>query len=268
MAQRSSRLVIPLLCVLLPVFLAHSEVAAPPNAFAKAAENRYLQARLDVQQHPNDPMVAWKFARACFDWAEFATTKKDRAELGQRGIEICRQLIDKDPNLAPAHYYLGLNLGQVARTKTLGALSIVRDMETAFLKAIELNPKLDHAGAHRNLGLLYRDAPGWPTSIGSRSKARFHLEQTLKLFPHYPGNCLTFLESQLEWNEKVEVRKKIPQTRKILDDARTRLTGEEWRSSWGEWQARWKTIQDQVNIPYQPIRDPDPKPDTEAPKNE
>jgi len=234
------------------------EVAAPPEAFAHAAEKRFREAQAEVQKHPDDPEVAWKFARACFDWAEFATSKKERADRGSRGVEVCRQLIATHPDLAPAYYYLGLNLGQLARTKTLGALPIVRDMEVAFLKAISLDPGHDHAGAHRNLGLLYRDAPGWPASIGNRSKARQHLERTIKLFPHYPGNRITYLETLLEWDEEETVKKAIPEVQKILDGARTSLTGPEWASSWAEWQARWKKIQEQVGLTPKPIQEPTP----------
>ncbi len=77
-----------------------------------------------------------------------------------------------NPNSAPAHYYLAMNLGQLARTEFLGALKLVREMEREFKTAAELDAQFDFAGPERSLGLLYRDAPGWPVSIGSKRKAR------------------------------------------------------------------------------------------------
>jgi hypothetical protein len=47
----------------------------------------------------------------------------------------------------------------------------------------------------RNLGLLYRDAPGWPFSIGSKRKAREWLERAAALAPDYPENQLNLAES-------------------------------------------------------------------------
>ena len=64
-----------------------------------------------------------------------------------------------------------MNLGQLARTEYLGALTLVKQMEQEFKAAGGLDPQFDHAGPKRNLGLLYRDAPGWPVSIGNPSKS-------------------------------------------------------------------------------------------------
>ena len=65
-----------------------------------------------------------------------------------------------------------MNLGQLARTELLGALKLVKEMEREFKTAADLDKQFDYAGPERCLGLLYRDAPGWPASIGSRRKAR------------------------------------------------------------------------------------------------
>jgi hypothetical protein len=61
--------------------------------------------------------AAWQFGRACFDLAEFATNNTERASLAEQGIAACRQAMARESNSAPAHYYLGMNLGQLAETK-------------------------------------------------------------------------------------------------------------------------------------------------------
>src|SRR5947208_15493408 len=111
---------------------------------------------------------------ACFDWADLVESNSHRAEIAEQGISAARQALKLEPKMGAAHYYLGLNLGQLARTKKIGALKLVGEMEREFLAAIDLDPKFDFAGAHRSLGLLYLDAPGWPASIGNRTKARLH----------------------------------------------------------------------------------------------
>ena len=95
----------------------------------------------------------------------------ERADIAQQGIAAAWQALARESNSAPAHYYLGMNLAQLAQTKMLGALKIVDRMEREFTTTRELDEHFDYAGADRNLGLLYRDAPSIG-SIGNRSKAR------------------------------------------------------------------------------------------------
>ena len=90
-----------------------------------------------------------------------------------------------------------MNQGQLARTKLLGAIHLVDEMEVSFKTALALDPTYDFAGPDRCLGLLYRDAPGWPTSIGSRMKARRHLQAAADLRPNHLENRLALLESAL-----------------------------------------------------------------------
>src|ERR1035438_9442780 len=97
--------------------------------FTPYARTTYQQAEKRYQTQPLDDEAAWQFARACFDLADVATTRTERASLAERGIAATRQVIIRAPNLAPAHYYLGMNLAQLAQTKGLGALRLVTRSE-------------------------------------------------------------------------------------------------------------------------------------------
>ena len=88
----------------------------------------------------NAVTAAWEFARACFDLAEHPADSGERQRLGNEGAHACREALALDPDSGPAQYYLALNLGQVAQTKLIGALRLVRQMETALLAAIRLDP--------------------------------------------------------------------------------------------------------------------------------
>jgi tetratricopeptide (TPR) repeat protein len=160
-----------------------------------------------------------------------------RAELAQQGIEACKQALAHATDSAPLHYYLGLNLGELARTKTLGALRLVNQMEREFIRSIELDPAFDYAGAERSLGMLYRDAPSF-ASIGSKSKARTHLQRALDLAPRYPENRLDMVESALKWGDRKTARREL----KLLEDgweaARSEFAGPDWVASWADWAAR------------------------------
>src|SRR5579859_1616015 len=210
--------------------------------FAARAEHNFEAARTRFQRVTNNVDAAWQFGRACFDWAEFATSSEQRADLAEQGIEACRQVIILDPSLAAGHYYLGMNLGQLARTKSLGALKLVGQMEKEFKAALELAPEFDHAGPDRNLGLLYLQAPGWPASIGNRAKARTHLQKAVKLAPDYPENLLNLLEADLKWGDRNGATREMKALEESWPVAREKFGGTNWEASWVSWEARLEQL--------------------------
>lgn len=216
--------------------------AAAEDPFAALMEKLYRTTKQRHQSEPADDEAAWRFARACFEWAEFAKANADRAALAEEGIAAARSLITRKPNEAAGYYYLGMNLGQLARTRTLTALGIVSDMEEQFHKARKLDPHTDYAGPDRYLGMLYRDAPGWPASIGDRKKARQHLERAVELRPEYPENWLELLESCRAWEEREAFLKHFGPAALAVAEARKKLTGEYWEGRWKDWDKRWHEL--------------------------
>jgi hypothetical protein len=220
---------------------------AGTNVFAARAEAEYHRAQNQFQSNTNDATAAWKFARACFDFADFATNDTGRAAIARQGIAACRQVVARESNSAPAHYYLGENLGQLARAETLGALKLVKEMEREFKTAASLDGYFDYAGPERSLGLLYRDAPGWPMSIGSRHKARERLEQAGKLAPEYPENHLNLVESYLQWRDRAAAQRELQALDVLWPVARTNLAGPDWEPSWADWSARREAARKHLN---------------------
>jgi hypothetical protein len=206
----------------------------------------YRSAKTNWAAAPADQLKAWVFARATFDLAEFATSSDRRAELAREGIEAARAALVIDGDCAPAHYYLAMNLGQLARTQTLGALRLVREMEHHFEIVGRLDPKFDYSGADRNLGILYREAPGWPASIGNRAKAETHLVRAVKGSPEYPGNQLELLQARINWKEFETARELAPNIEQCLQAGRKLFVGESWEWSWDDWNRLWKQLQQQL----------------------
>ena len=214
------------------------------SALRKAVEH----VRHEHQEHPEDVQATWQFARATFDLADAVNTKSERADLAQQGINACKQALERAPNSAPLHYYLALNEGELARTKTFGALRLVDQMEREFLKAIELDASFDYAGPDRSLGLLYRDAPAF-ASIGSRTKARTHLERAVELAPLDPENRLDLIESELKWGDRKGARRELKLLEASWAAARARFTGPAWTSSWNDWDSRLDKIRRTLGEP-------------------
>lgn len=198
----------------------------------------YEQAQQKFQVASNDATLAWQLGRACADLADAATNDTQCAALAQEGINASRQAIARQSNSAAAHYYLGVNLGQWARVKKWSALKSIGEMERAFEQAAALDAKVDYAGPDRCLGLLYRDAPGWPLSVGSNSKARKHLAKAAELVPDFPENQLNLLESYLKWGERKAANACLPTAEQTLEKAKSKLTGPAWTASWRDWNHR------------------------------
>src|SRR5262245_47062691 len=230
-------------------------VLAGINNAALMASKKFEDAQVRYKKVPRDGEAAWQFARATFDLAEFATNTTERSLLAEQGIEACKKLLSREPSSAQGHYYLGMNLAQLALTRGIGALKLVTEMEREFGIARELDETLDFAGPDRNLGLLYRDAPA-VISIGSRSRAKKHLERAVELAPDYPDNRLNLIESFLKWSDRLGVKRETKALNDLWPRARVSLAGENWASSWADWEARREKIRKKAEEPPRGIDSP------------
>ena len=206
------------------------------------AEQAYDAAKARYQTNMDDDAAARQFASACFDRADQTPKDSVRATMAHEGIQVCRRWLQRAPDATAAHYYLGMNIAQLARTKTLGALPLVKDMEKEWLATLGLDPHFDFAGADRNLGLLYRDTPGFPLSVGSRVKAEEHLQHAVELNPEYPENHLNLIETDLK-RKPAAVAAEFEKLRAILPSARKQFSGPQWQSAWEDWDPRLQKIQ-------------------------
>ena len=232
--------------VLMLALLAHASAgdtnSAPRNQLRAHAQEVFVTRQKNYDTEPTNNVAAWQFARAAFDRGEFATNDTERAALAVQGIAACRKILERAPKCAPASYYLGLNLGQLARTKLLGALPLVSEMEGGFKTARQLDENFDYAGPDRFLGQLYFQAPGWPASVGSQSKARKHLERAAELAPDYPENRLNLAEASLKWRDKKLTQRELEALEKLWPVAKTNFAGADWAAAWDDWQPRYDKL--------------------------
>jgi hypothetical protein len=219
------------------------------------AESLFRSAQARHLKEPGNPTAAWQFGRACFDLAEQATNTTPRASLAEQGIAACRLALARDSNSAPAHYYLGMNLGQLARRRGLSALKLVDQMEHEFKRARELDEHLEYAGPDRNLGLLYRDAPVIG-SVGSRAHAREHLRRAVEVAPGYPENRLNLIEAYSKWGERAGASRELQALEANWASARATFAGEDWAASWADWESRLKRLKKKLEDPLKALGAP------------
>jgi len=227
--------------------------------FAALAKEKFVASQETFQRETNNAEAAWRFARACFDLGEFATNSSQRANIAEQGISASRSLIARQPSLAAAHYYLAMNLGQLARTRTLGALRLVSQMEIEFTRARTLDENFDFAGPDRNLGLLYLEAPTI-ASVGNRLKARVHLRRSVELAPDYPDNRLNLIEALWKLGDRVEARREFKALEEVWPKMLEKFTGDEWAASRGDWSKRFDSMKRKMEATPKLIESPRAKP--------
>jgi len=224
--------------------------------FAQRIQAEYRRAQSEYHARTNDAAAAWQFARACYDMGDFAADDHQRESLANQGIAVCRQILGNDPKSAPGHYYLAMNMGQLARTKMLGALKLVKEMEVEFKAALDLNDHLDFGGPARSLGMLYRDAPGWPTSVGNKRKASTYLEQAMKIAPDFPENRMSLIETYLKWRDTDSSKRELDALDAAWPAAQKSLTGQQWERDWADWTARREDARKKLADLTGPVRSP------------
>jgi len=227
-------------------FTAPATAEPPVTPPTEISIREHSRSRTESAYHAAQKAVAatnsmenlWHVGRTAFDWADNNSREKIKAQVAETGIDACRAAIAKNPTSAPAHYYLALCLGQLAQTKTIAALRLVREMEKEFDRVRVLDEMLDHAGADRGLGLLYLEAPGWPTSIGDRKKARTHLERAVTLAPGYPDNHLNLLDLLIRVKDHRAAANELAATDSAWIEAKRTFSGEDWAAAWLDWDDR------------------------------
>jgi tetratricopeptide (TPR) repeat protein len=228
------------------LFALIGNVAAQDPDFVAEAKAAYEKAQTAYSTNSASQEAAIDLARTAFDYADLAPNDQIRENVANNGIAMARSVIATNTNSVGGHYYLALNIGQLARTKMLGALKLLTEMERELKTVIQLDPKFDYAGGYRTLGVLYLEAPGWPTSVGDKKKARFNLEKAIEIAPEFPDNHMCYLEGLAKWKEWKLLTEKLGDYRAILPRAKETFTGPDWAYEWQDWAKREKVIQQKL----------------------
>lgn len=251
--MRNRALILPVLLALLTVATELQAAVQPlPEVRARLA---YDPLEKEFATQTNSLTAAWQFSRACFDVAEYATNSSERALLAEKGIAASERGLSLNATSAPAMYYLGMNLGQLARTRGIGALKVIQRMEAAFLRARQWDPEFDYGGPDRNLGLLYREAPSL-ISLGSRKKAKQHFEAAITHAPTYPENRLNLIETYLAWNDWNGTLREYKALQERWAEDLAGFRDPKWQAEVQDWHARYQKITKRVEHPPKPFRAP------------
>lgn len=133
-------------------------------------------------------------ARLSFFLGE-AGDQKTREQNYRQGRNYARLLIQERPERVEGYYWLALNLcGLASVSGAKNALGLLPRIVELLETSVQIDEAYDQAGAHRVLGRIYFQAPGWPLSLGSVDRSYNHLSRAAKLAPENSTNHLFFAE--------------------------------------------------------------------------
>lgn len=175
---------------------------APATKPTKIEPVTAIQAELaSVRARPEGAERWIEEARLLFYLAE-QSPEKEQMGLYTQGRDLAQKARQTDPKNPGAVLWWTANHGGLARLKkNLWSLGALKEIEAALLELKTLDPKFGYAAAARVLGKIYLEAPGF-ISIGSSSKAKENMLESLKIAPEFPGNEIGYAEWLVEEGEK------------------------------------------------------------------
>lgn len=153
--------------------------------------------------------VLIRLARVCFILGDLAD-KGQRRGYYEKGRNYAETMLKDQPDRVEGYYWLALNLAGLADTggKNEGRKLLPQIMEK-LQRALSMNPAYDQAGAHRVLGRIYYEAPGWPLSVGDLEKSLQHLRQAVSLAPDNSTNHLYLGETLARLGQEAESKREL-----------------------------------------------------------
>ncbi len=184
-----TRLFLSVALAVLPLSFAH---AAPPEAKSQPPE---LTAELEaLKAQPESAQTFAAQARLHHYLAERARSRSDRRKHRKAGMKAAERALALDGGHPEALMWWTAHRGAEATAlNPFAAIRIANEVERTMTKLLNLAPDHDHGAADRVLGRLYHLAPA-SLSVGSKEKARKHLEAAMARAPAFPGNQLFYAE--------------------------------------------------------------------------
>jgi tetratricopeptide (TPR) repeat protein len=141
----------------------------------------------------------WRGARAAEWLAEQYDEdhKRERADYAQKCLDYAKPATETNTRGAWGWYLLGACTGRIAQSQAKGGAEAVKKIDEAAKNAVELDPRVDHAGPLRLQGSLYAKAPNNMAS-GGLDEGLASLKRAIDLAPNDPENHLELGDALLK----------------------------------------------------------------------
>lgn len=219
--ERFAERIIVIVCLSVPTFAlgASSTLLTPENAqkielavWKYAVDTPLLLRTIDwfreLTRNSTESAALAELSRLKFMQAQLESDKERRIQLFENAIETADQALALNANDVRGLFWKAAAMGKIAEDSgIINALRMLRPMESMLLKVIELDEHYENAGAHRALGRMYHQLPGFPISFGSNRKAQMHLKRAHELFPRDVITRAFYAELLYDSGRKAEARK-------------------------------------------------------------
>lgn len=197
-----------------PLAEADALLSSPNLAMSQAARALSLyEGVLAAGGAPRASVLA-SLSRTCFVLGQLAP-KQQSMEYYRQGQSYAETLIREEPNRVEGHYWLALNLcGQADEGGNLLGRKLLPRILEELKRALGLDETYDQAGAHRVLGRIYYEAPGWPLSVGDMQKSLQHLKAAVRLAPGNSTNHLYLAQTLLRLSDNLAAAQELEQVLK------------------------------------------------------
>lgn len=171
-------------------------MASAAEASPRVAQlERMLQ---ELRARPQSPARLGEEARLLHFLAEASEDGGQRDRYREQGRALAKRALAEDPEQPAALLWWTAHRGsQATALNPFQAVKIAREIEQTLLRLRAVAPGYDSSAADRVLGIVYQVAPA-VVSIGSKEKARTHLNAALARHPEHPGNLLSAAKFLLE----------------------------------------------------------------------
>lgn len=170
--------------------------------------DKAIHALLDLKaQHPDEDIICGKLSSAYFYKGLFEENTKKQELFYEHGMNYGKEAITMNPKAIYGNYWYASNVGMHGLCKgMMASLASIDPMKKSMEIVLKENETFFFAGPHRALGRLYHQAPGWPISIGNKTKALEHLERAVELGPEFFNNRLFLAELYIDIGKKQKAK--------------------------------------------------------------
>jgi tetratricopeptide (TPR) repeat protein len=161
--------------------------------------------------NPDMDIICGKLSSAYFYKGLFESANSKKQELYyEHGVNYGKEAITMNPKAIYGNYWYASNVGMLGLCRgMMASLSSIDPMKRSYEIVLKENEKFFFGGPHRALGRIYHQAPGWPISVGNKTKALQHLEKAVELGPEFFNNRLYLAEIYIDIGQKNKAKEQL-----------------------------------------------------------
>jgi tetratricopeptide (TPR) repeat protein len=161
--------------------------------------------------YPNEDIINGKLSSAYFYKGLLEIEDPSKQEVYyEHGVNFGKEAVTLNPRAIYGNYWFASNVGMLGLCRgMMASLASVDPMKKSYEIVLKENEKFFFAGPHRALGRLYHMAPGWPISVGNKTKALHHLEKAVEIAPEFFNNRLYLAELYIDIGNRDKAKREL-----------------------------------------------------------